>query len=292
MPNLFIVGAPKAGTTSLAKYLEGGGDVFFPEIKEPHFLYIDKVKGNILTAVDSKKEYEELYPKSGYQYYGDASVFGLQFYQSAIDNIKTHYGSDSYILIVLRNPVKRAYSAYLQAKRYNEKETEDFATAFFENQNRTDISPMLDYYKGSLYCDAVKAYLDNFQKVKIVFSDDLFSNTYTSVKGVYEFLGLDGSTLNPKSLTVHNEGGKDLRGGMRTFLMKKFFTQGFRLKLKRLFPRLHSFLKRLVFKHMYQKAQPITKNDYLHYLTYFDEDITCLYELLKDERIDSWRRYK
>lgn len=292
MPNLFIVGAPKAGTTSLAKYIESSGQVYFPEIKEPHFLYADKVRATIPIAATTYKEYEALYPSDGYKFYGDASVFGLQFYESAIDNIKKHYGSNACILIVLRNPVKRSYSAYLQAKRYNEKETRGFATAFYENQNRTDISPMLDYYKGSLYCNAVKAYIDNFQKVKIIFSDDLFSNTYTSVKGVYEFLGLDGDALNPKSLIVHNEGGKDLRGGIRTFLMKKFFTQGFRLKLKRMFPWLHGFLKRSVFRYMYQKAYPLTKDEYMHYLTYFDEDITCLYELLKDERVDSWRRYK
>ncbi len=36
-PNLYIVGAPKCGTTSVAEYLRKHPQVFIPEMKEPHF---------------------------------------------------------------------------------------------------------------------------------------------------------------------------------------------------------------------------------------------------------------
>lgn len=36
-PNLFVVGAPKAGTTSLWHYLRQHPDVFMSALKEPHF---------------------------------------------------------------------------------------------------------------------------------------------------------------------------------------------------------------------------------------------------------------
>lgn len=37
LPNLFIVGAVKCGTTSLYAYLRQHPQIFFPEMKEPHF---------------------------------------------------------------------------------------------------------------------------------------------------------------------------------------------------------------------------------------------------------------
>ena len=40
-PNLFIVGAPKCGTTAWVEYLRTHPDIFFPEIKEPHYFATD-----------------------------------------------------------------------------------------------------------------------------------------------------------------------------------------------------------------------------------------------------------
>ena len=40
-PNLFIVGAPKCGTTFLYQYLKKHPDVYFPNFKEPHFFGSD-----------------------------------------------------------------------------------------------------------------------------------------------------------------------------------------------------------------------------------------------------------
>ena len=37
LPNFFIIGAPKAGTTSLYHYLDQHPDIFMSAIKEPHF---------------------------------------------------------------------------------------------------------------------------------------------------------------------------------------------------------------------------------------------------------------
>ena len=45
-PNLFIVGAPKCGTTFLYHYLKKHSDIYFPEFKEPHFFGSDLVKNN------------------------------------------------------------------------------------------------------------------------------------------------------------------------------------------------------------------------------------------------------
>jgi hypothetical protein len=42
LPNFFIIGAPKCGTTSLSKWLAGHPEVYFSPIKEPHFFNTDE----------------------------------------------------------------------------------------------------------------------------------------------------------------------------------------------------------------------------------------------------------
>ena len=43
LPNFFLVGAPKAGTTSLYSYLDQHPEIFMSAIKEPHF-FADEIR--------------------------------------------------------------------------------------------------------------------------------------------------------------------------------------------------------------------------------------------------------
>ena len=51
-PNLFIVGAPKCGTTSLHYYLNQHPDVYLCEPKEPNYYNTDLVRSNRITKED------------------------------------------------------------------------------------------------------------------------------------------------------------------------------------------------------------------------------------------------
>ena len=42
-PNLYIIGAPKCGTTSIANWLNCHSECFLPEVKEPHYFNSDDV---------------------------------------------------------------------------------------------------------------------------------------------------------------------------------------------------------------------------------------------------------
>ena len=41
IPNLFVIGAPKCGTTSILKYLDQHPEIFVSDIKEPHYFNKD-----------------------------------------------------------------------------------------------------------------------------------------------------------------------------------------------------------------------------------------------------------
>jgi len=72
-PNLFIVGSPKCGTTSLVNYLTSHNDIFFSIPKEPHFFGSD-LKG--LSNFISLKHYLLSFEtKKNAKWFGDASVW-------------------------------------------------------------------------------------------------------------------------------------------------------------------------------------------------------------------------
>jgi len=59
-PNFFIVGAPKAGTTSLYAYLSGIPGIYMSPVKEPHyFSKVDMVHSNLIPIRD-KNQYLKL----------------------------------------------------------------------------------------------------------------------------------------------------------------------------------------------------------------------------------------
>ena len=60
VPNLFIVGAPKCGTTFLYHYLKKHPDIYFPDFKEPHFFGSDLNRRNGAYNL-SLNEYKNLF---------------------------------------------------------------------------------------------------------------------------------------------------------------------------------------------------------------------------------------
>src|SRR6185436_11499315 len=93
LPNFFIVGAPKAGTTSLYYYLKRHPEVFMSHIKEPnYFAYDETVKQHLYhkeKGVGTFEEYKKLFATANGQYkaIGEASVSYL-FYPSVAERIK------------------------------------------------------------------------------------------------------------------------------------------------------------------------------------------------------------
>lgn len=107
MPNLFVVGAAKAGTTSLWHILKQHPDIFVPPdeyMKEPCFF-------TRLTGVEDPEQYFGLFKDGkGYKYKAEVCTA----YLSDPDAAKAlhDFNPNAKIVIVLRNPVQRAYSLY------------------------------------------------------------------------------------------------------------------------------------------------------------------------------------
>ena len=109
MPNFLIVGAAKAGTTSLYRYLRQHPDIFMPEWKELSFFIGDPY--GPLHKVKKAKNYYKIFARAHHQTaIGEASTSYL-FDEAAPRLIKEKLGVIK-ILIVLRDPVHMSYSLY------------------------------------------------------------------------------------------------------------------------------------------------------------------------------------
>ena len=226
LPNLFIVGAAKSGTTSLHNYLNQHPDVFMCTPKEPHFLINNEIgKDRIPIGISSENEYRNLFIEGkGEKYRGESSVMYLMFPEIVIPKINQQYGEECKIIIMLRNPIERAYSGFQHVKRYNVKEDcTDFKSAWNISEERyfskLDMTPASRYKELGMYHKQVKSYLNGIKNVHIIIYDDYQNDSQKEMKKVFDFLGLN--IINIDSEKRHMVGGWQWKDKKTKKLMMK-----------------------------------------------------------------------
>ena len=202
-PNLYIVGAPKAGTTSLYHYLSQHPDIAIPD-KEPRFFIKDSIQNIseadpikpylLRSSVLDELAYTNLYANKSEKIKCDASTQYLYHHDEVITKIKQLKDIRSpKILILLRNPVERAFSNY--SHNFSTYENLDFKHALEKESER--ISKGFNsfwHYKGlSTYAESVKAYKDAFKHVKVVFFEDFVKDIDKSLVDIFDFLEVDSN---------------------------------------------------------------------------------------------------
>ena len=218
LPNFLIVGAAKSGTSSLHNYLNQHTEVFMPsynkegkKVKEPRFLIKDLVEKRIHNGVWTWEEYQTLFEDvKDVKAIGESTVLYLYYYDHAIKNIKLRLGDTVKIIIMLRNPVDRAYSAFQHVSRgFQEQHFFEKALEIEDERLEKDntITPMVMYKNMGLYYEMVKAYLEAFENVHIILYEDFRDKTDEVLQGVYQFLELDVNQIVDSSIR-HNVGGK------------------------------------------------------------------------------------
>ena len=115
-PNFFIVGAARAGTTTLYEYLRRVPEIYLPSIKEPRYFLARSIYEDIYgrLAVGNTKNYLELFANSNATAIGEATPEYL-YHDSAAHKIREKV-PHAKIIITLRDPISRALSHYLLLK--------------------------------------------------------------------------------------------------------------------------------------------------------------------------------
>jgi len=184
-PNFFIVGTPKAGTTSLYNYLRRTPGVYMSPMKEPrYFTTIDLVEVTAMPPVRGRAEYLRLFQGAKDAVaIGEASVTYLRDPETPRRIREVVPGAR--IIMLLRDPVERAFSDYLMHVR------EGWQTLSFQEALRTEL-----YFEHGFYAEQVKRYLDAFgpDRVKILLFEEFIQDPKGAVSEVLRFLGVNGQT--------------------------------------------------------------------------------------------------
>ena len=261
LPNLLIVGAAKSGTTSLHNYLKQHSDIFMSDHKEPHFFINNEIGTNrIPNGISKYDDYIALFKNSeSYKYRGESSTMYLQFPDISIKNINKYLNDDVKIIIMLRNPIERAFSGYQHVKRYNVMENLDFEDAIKQCENRyfinTNFTPATRYINIGLYYNMVKKFQANFgENMHIVIYDDFIADTQNELSKIFSFLNISDCVINTNQ--KHMVGGWQWKN---SFLKKLFLKKNLLNKFIRFILPFQSFKKILRNRLVQVFSTPVVK---------------------------------
>jgi hypothetical protein len=203
MPNFLVIGAQKAGTTSLYHYLKQHPEVYMSPVKEPHFFAsegadpgfrgpVPRNSGRSL-AITDLEAYRALFAGvSNETAIGEASP-------SYLGNPKApgrirRYLPEAKLIAILRNPVERAYSAYLHRVR-DDRERLDFARALREEEARAraNSTPGWYYKRAGFYHEQLTRYYELFEpdQIRVYLYEDLDTDPGGMLRELFAFLNVD-----------------------------------------------------------------------------------------------------
>ena len=225
IPNLFVVGAPKCGTTSIYEYLKSHPEIFMSETKEINFFGNDLQWYNSNNRILNKDQYLQFFKKSnGYKVIGEASTIYIHS-ETACDEIY-NFNPSSKIIIMVRNLVDLIISMHSQLLFTGSENEVSLATALKLEEARMrmdDLPPLIDIANKLFYVHNSRNLLNNIkryykifgrQNVHLIVLDDLKSNPEIEYSKVLDFLGADNSYI--PQFSIHNKG----RGFRYDFLRK------------------------------------------------------------------------
>lgn len=228
LPNFFIVGAIKGGTTSLHHYLSQHPEVFMPVRKEFHyysfgiqgkeFIGPNAVNDNLITTHDQYLPH--FADGEGYKAIGDASPTYL-YYPNAAEEIAKDV-PDARIIMSLRQPAERAFSHYLHMRREAREQYDNFADALAveEQRIRDNWAFGFHYYNVGLYAEQVQRYIGVFgsERVLVFLYDDLKADTPAVIRKIYAHIGVDPD-FTPDLERRYNVGGKPKNESMHNIYL-------------------------------------------------------------------------
>lgn len=199
-PNLFVVGASKAGTTSLWRYLSDHPDIFMSPKKEPRFFS----RRDSLSSADEIRAYLALFDGArGERLRGEASPSYLSRKRApaAIHRVSP----DARIVISLREPIERTHSAYLSLVN-DGVERRTFAQVIDDDLAGRKVPGSPTYVKPQLYATAVERYRQTFgDRVFLVFFEELVADPASVMGDLYRFLGVDPDVAEHLPGKAHNQ---------------------------------------------------------------------------------------
>jgi hypothetical protein len=229
LPSFLLIGAAKSGTTSFHEYLKQHPEIFVSRRKEPNYfafqgrspdfrgpddehprrfrglekrLRVAKYQESIVTA----EGYQRLFARAGSATAVGESSVSYMFIPEAADRIHEALPQVA-LLALLRNPVDRAYSKFLQFRREGLEPIADFSAALDaeEERVRRRWSPTWYYRRRGLYFEQLERYYARFdrERILVLLYDDFAPDPAAVMRRTFAFLGVSES-FTPDLSRRHN----------------------------------------------------------------------------------------
>ncbi|MFT4680398.1 MAG: hypothetical protein ACI9FU_000731 [Granulosicoccus sp.] len=278
--DFLIIGTQKAGTTSLYNYIDEHPQIFVPEVKEIQYFVDDRFyKQGPKYLAPFFKGSEDAKAR------GMAYVHMLPF--ADCPKRVAEFNPEMKVIVMLRDPLKRAYSAYnFAAKNGWEKKGVSFLESF-------DLEPVrlngnyteryeLGYFNNGLYHRHLSNWAKWFSKEKMLILKDseLRHERETTLKRVFAFLGVEQeASINLK--VEHNKAGGIKNPALQKVLLDK--EAGWKRKLGAVIPKpVKVALRANVIKPVMEwnqkeeASKPITAEEKAAIAPYFKDDLDAL----------------
>ena len=227
-PNLFIIGAPKSGTTSLYEYLENHPDVFMSPVKEPFYFSPDIVPGpgRRYEYKKDEAEYLKLFePGKNKRYRGEASTTYMASQVAA--GLVNECAPSAQLIAMIRNPIDVAYALHNERVSQGVEPLADFAAALDADADRSQGHRLPDgasplgavYVKTCMFGQQLARWAEAFgrRRIHIILFDDFVADTPAEFVRVLRFLGIDDD-YRPESFAARNPSHRMRRGLARRVL--------------------------------------------------------------------------
>lgn len=232
LPNFLIIGAAKSGTTALYHYMRQHPQIYMSEIKEPHFFAFKNqnlsfvgpgvtINESSITQIDDYTAlFQDIEPHEAA--IGEASALYL-YVPNTAQVIKDHIPNVK-LIVILRNPIERAYASYMQLMRDGREPLGDFGKALEAEQGRIqgNWGFLWRYTDLGFYGAQLKQYFNLFDKEQIrVYLYDDFKEAPTSVlSDMFDFIGVE-NTFSPDMSIRPNVSGVPKNPFVHKFLTEK-----------------------------------------------------------------------
>jgi hypothetical protein len=213
MPNLFVIGAAKCGTSSLHEYLDLHPEISMSDVKEPRYFIRHQV-GLSQPVVGSRREYLALF-EPGTKIRGEASV-GYSSWP-AVDGVPRAISDETEnprFIYLVRDPVETVLSGLtqMQSDSWFPEDSTGTAITVEDVLNSSDTPLESRVLRSVMFMTQLRQYLQVFpaDTILILDSDELRNRRRETLAEVFSFLGVDPDFRHPRFGEEFNA-GSDLR---------------------------------------------------------------------------------
>lgn len=210
LPDFFLLGAAKCGTTSLHDYLRQHPELFLPYAKELNVFDADAEQ--FATEID---RYHTYFSEAGDRLAGEATPSYFRRVDVVPARMRRLYGDTSpRFLLLLRDPVQRAYSHYLHNVSEG-REPLTFAAALQAEQAHpaSKWRAWKGYFADGVYADTLNQWFETFPRERflILLSHNLASDPEGVLQRIFHFLDVDSDVSIDTGKRLNQTGERQSR---------------------------------------------------------------------------------